>query len=60
MKYDQDQLQTIKTNLVSGLLGGFAAYIGDALTVADSENTNRLINAFPELMSQALAFKQRG
>lgn len=60
MQYDQDQLDLIKTNLVSGKLGGFAAYIGDALCVADKANTERLVNAFPELFALALTFKQRG
>ena len=62
MQYDKQQLQLIITALVSGRLGGFAAYIGDALSVADKGNTQRLVNAFPELMAEALAFstKQRG
>jgi hypothetical protein len=60
MQYNKQQLQLIVSSLVSGKLGGFAAYIGDALSVADKANTERLVNAFPELMALALATEQRG
>ena len=60
MQYDKQQLQLIISSLVSGKLGGFAAYIGDALCVADKANTERLVNAFPELMALALSTEQRG
>ena len=60
MQYDKEQLQLIITALVSGRFGSFAAYIGDALCVADKANTERLVNAFPELVAEALAFQARG
>lgn len=60
MQYDKEQLQLIITALVSGRFGSFAAYIGDALCVADKANTQRLVDAFPELMALALATEQRG
>ena len=60
MQYDQDQLDLIKAGLKSGRFGGFGAYIGDALSVADKANTKRLVDAFPELFALALTFKQRG
>jgi hypothetical protein len=36
-------------NLRSGRYGSFAASIGDAASVADNQNFERLIKAFPEL-----------
>jgi hypothetical protein len=36
-------------NLRSGRFGGFAASIGDAASVADNQNFERLMKAFPEL-----------
>ena len=60
MTYDKDDLYKIKTALVSGRFGGFAAYLGDALSVADMENTRRLVEAFPEIMEQALSLTREG
>lgn len=36
--------------LLDGSRGGFAAQIGEAFTVADSSNRQRLIDAFPEYL----------
>lgn len=48
------QIRTAAQALRTGTLGGFAAAIGDAATIADSANLRRLAEAFPELFAAAL------
>jgi hypothetical protein len=47
------QIRTAAQALRTGTLGGFAAAIGDAATIADSANLRRLAEAFPELFAAA-------
>jgi len=46
---DSELLSTAIKNLRTGRFGGFAASIGDAASVADYSNRDRIIKAFPEL-----------
>jgi hypothetical protein len=55
-RFTDEQLDSITKTLRTGTLGAFAASIGDALRVADTKNTQKLVNAFPDLMHHALAF----
>jgi hypothetical protein len=55
-RFTDDQLDQITRVLRSGTLGDFAAAIGDALSTADNQNTDALVNALPSLMHHALAF----
>lgn len=55
-RFTDDQLDSITRVLRSGTLGSFSAAIGDALRLADTKNTQKLVNAFPDLMHHALAF----
>ena len=48
------QIRTAAQALRAGTLGGFAAAIGDAATIADSRNLRRLAEAFPDLFAAAL------
>lgn len=48
------QIRTAAQALRTGTLGGFAAAIGDAATIADSANLRRLAEAFPDLFAAAL------
>jgi 2-oxo-4-hydroxy-4-carboxy--5-ureidoimidazoline (OHCU) decarboxylase len=55
-RFTDEQLDDITKTLCSGTLGGFSAALGDALRVADTKNTQKLVNAFPDLMHHALTF----
>jgi hypothetical protein len=47
----RDEILNISNNMIR-YGGGFASNLGKALLVADAENTNKILTAFPELISQ--------
>jgi hypothetical protein len=55
-RFTDEQLDDITKTLRSGTLGSFSAALGDALSLADTKNAQKLVNAFPDLMHHALAF----
>lgn len=56
MKYTNAEIFLAATNMKT-FGGAFASYIGSALLVADSDNLQRLLTAFPELVERYLRFK---
>lgn len=54
-KFSDSELSTIAFVLRTGHLGSFAASIGDALSVADKKNSQRLSEAFTGLFYDALS-----
>lgn len=48
-----EELRAAARYLSKGMLGGFAACIGDAMLVADPDNLDRLRRAFPDLVQRA-------
>ena len=55
-KLSDDQIEELREAarfMSRGNLGGFAAYIGDAMLHADNVNLDRLRLAFPELVQAA-------
>jgi hypothetical protein len=59
-KFTDAQLDTITRTLREGRLGSFASFLGDALSVADEENTQRLADAFGDIFYNALILDVRG
>lgn len=58
-KFTDTQLDIIARTLRSGRLGGFAACLGDALSIADTENTQKLVDAFGDIFYNALVLDAR-
>lgn len=56
MTYTNAEIFLAATNMKT-FGGTFASYIGSALLHADSDNLQRLINAFPELVERYLNWK---
>jgi len=56
MKYSDSQIWTIGRSMKSGIHGSFAAYIGEALMVADIGNRETLLKAFESLFDRVARF----
>ena len=56
MTYTNAQIVLAATNMKT-FGGSFASYIGSALLHADSDNLQRLLTAFPELIDRYLNWK---
>jgi hypothetical protein len=54
----KDELYISAFELSTGLHGSFAQAIGDALTVADSGNAQKLLDAFPDVFMRGWHFAQ--
>lgn len=56
MTYTNAEIFLAATNMKT-FGGSFVSYIGSALLVADSDNLQRLVTAFPELIQRYLEWK---